>query len=57
MSKFIVSVGDVVYGFVFFGPFDDAERAIDYANENSLDNWTVLQLNPPLRFEDEDQQA
>lgn len=46
MPQFIALAGNLGDGFKFFGPFNDAASAIQYAERN-LDEWSVVALTPP----------
>ena len=48
MGSFIVIVGDPVDGFRYYGPFDDHDSAVKWA-EAELDGerWWVADMEPP----------
>ena len=42
--KYLLVVGNPVFGLYFYGPFDEADEAIQYANDHILDLWHVAQF-------------
>lgn len=46
MNQCAVAVGDPFDGLSFYGPFDDHDAAVEWAD--NLDNtWWIVPLNPP----------
>lgn len=44
--KYLACEGSVVDGFQFYGPFDNEEDAIEYADLHCQDAWVVAPLYP-----------
>lgn len=43
----ILSIGNVFDGLRLIGPFDHVEAAIQYAEQNRLEEWGCVELEPP----------
>lgn len=47
MNGFVVAYGNPWDGLHLCGPFDDAESANEYADDNIKDEWWVVELVMP----------
>lgn len=46
-KKWIVIMGDPVDGFAYFGPFPDADSAVEWGNTNGDSDWWITSLHDP----------
>lgn len=46
-EQYIVAVGSLAGGFNFYGPFDDEDKAEQWAGEHTTEEWDVWPLNSP----------
>ncbi len=46
---FVILAGNPVDGMTVYGPFDDAEDANDYAENNFDGDWWVTKVEKPRR--------
>ncbi len=47
MTQFIIIYGNVVDGLKFIGPFSDHESALEYAENDLLEEFNIAKLQNP----------
>lgn len=53
MDKFIVINGNPADGLNFWGPFDTHEAAVEWAEHEISDSWSVAPLDFPIAAEED----
>lgn len=48
-KTYVICTGNVCDGFKFYGPFDDANEAVDFASDN-YEQWDVIPIEPPKEY-------
>ena len=56
-EKKLVITGNPVDGFFYYGPFDSAEEAIEWASvQHDTQDWWIAPLNEPATQDEDDDQ-